>query len=109
MSRIFYIYNEAAGAVFLTVCALIEFGCGAALGGPIQTWIANPAGGLFMSFALASVWYIIRTERHYTSSSAPGAIRARKATARTHYHDRKPSNLRTGAATRRSGQPTELP
>lgn len=65
LNRIFYIYSEASGAVFMAFSALVEFACGLAIGGDIQLWIANPAAGFFASVALLGVLHIIRSERIY--------------------------------------------
>ena len=57
LSRIFYIYTEAACAVFMACAALVELLCGIAIGGPLST-LAYSASGLFALVAVSCVLYI---------------------------------------------------
>ena len=66
LDRIFYIYTSASFSVFALVAALIEVLCGAAIGGDVQTYFANPAAGFFAIVA-GFIWLdILRDERKYS-------------------------------------------
>lgn len=65
LNHVFYIYSESSMAALMIVGALIELLCGAALGGEIQMYLANPAAALFAVIALLNVWYVVRAERRF--------------------------------------------
>ena len=66
LNRIFYIYSNASASVFLGIMALLEALCGAAIGGEIQIYFANPAAGFFAIVALGMWLSILSEERKYT-------------------------------------------
>jgi hypothetical protein len=66
ISHVFYVYSEAAGAVFMLAGAALELACGAALGWdhPIAI-LAWHAADIFTVIALCMVWSIYRSELRF--------------------------------------------
>ena len=60
LKRLFYIYTEAAMAVFFALGGLLELVCG--LAAPEIQVIAFPASVAFLAIAMGNVIYIYRCE-----------------------------------------------
>lgn len=66
LSHIFYVYTEAAGAVFMLAGAALVLACGWQLGfDNIFGILAWHAALLFITVALFDVLYIVRSEARY--------------------------------------------
>lgn len=58
LNKIFYIYNEAAFAVFIFLMALLELACGIVVNNPFTTAFAFGASALFTVWSLAMALYV---------------------------------------------------
>jgi hypothetical protein len=66
LKRIFYIYSEAAAAVFFAIMSLLELMCYFVMPPSLFAWIALSAAVGFALIAASMVNYIYQTEKRYS-------------------------------------------